>query len=76
MNVMLCDLLSERPPNEIRRLLLTETFMTVVPGWVYYHISSVMQYSNEALETTTIVMYDPDTFFFVVPLTLMDLRIS
>ena len=34
-----------------------------------------MQYSNTALETTTLVMYDPNTFFYVVPLFLMALRL-
>ena len=37
---------------------------------VHYHISNAMQYSNTALETTTLVMYDPNTFFYVVPLDL------
>ena len=32
-------------------------------GWVYYHNSNVMQYSNMALETTALVMYDPYAFF-------------
>ena len=45
-------------------------------GWVYYYISNVMQYSNTALETTALVMYDHNTFFYVVPLFLMALRIS
>ena len=39
-------------------------------GWVYYHISNVTK------ETTALVMYDPNTFFYVVPLFLMALRIS
>ena len=43
---------------------------------IYNHISNAMQYSNMALETTTLVMYDPNTFFYVVPLFLMALRIS
>ena len=49
---------------------------TPVASWVYYHISNAMQYSNTALETTALVMYDPNTFFYVVPLFLMALRIS
>ena len=44
-------------------------------GWVYYHISNAMQYSNTALETPTLVMYVPKTFFYGVPLFLMALRI-
>ena len=47
-----------------------------VPGWVYYHISNAMKYSNTALETTALVMYDPNTFFYTVPRFLMALRIS
>ena len=39
-------------------------------------MSNVMQYSNTALETTALVMYDPNTFFYVVPLFLMALQIS
>ena len=45
------------------------------PGWVYYHISA-MQYSNMALETTALVMYDSNTFFYAVQVFLMALRIS
>ena len=45
-------------------------------GWVYYHIFNAMQYPNTALETTALVMYDPNTFSCVVPLFLMALRIS
>ena len=33
--------------------------------------SNAMQYSNTALETTTFLMYDPNMFFYVVPLFLM-----
>ena len=35
-----------------------------------------MQRSNTALETTALVMYDPNMFFNIVPLFLMALRIS
>ena len=38
--------------------------------------SNAMQYSNTALETSALVMYDPNTYFYVVPLFLMALRIS
>ena len=37
---------------------------------------NVMQYSNTALETITLVMHDSDTFFNGVPLFLMALRLS
>ena len=43
---------------------------------VYYHISNAMQYSNTALETTALVMYDPNTLFYVGPLLIMALRFS
>ena len=42
-------------------------------GWVYYHILKAMQYSNTVLETTALVMYDPNTCFFWGPLSLMAL---
>ena len=45
-------------------------------GWILYHISNVMQYSNTALETIALVMYDHNTFFYVVPLFLMALGIN
>ena len=44
--------------------------------WGYYHISNAMQYSNTALETTTLVIYDPNRVFYVVFLFLMALGIS
>ena len=47
-----------------------------ISGWVYYCISNAMQYSNTALDTTALVMHDSNTFFYVVPLFLMALRIS
>ena len=47
-----------------------------LPGWGYYHMSIAMQYSNTALETTALVMHDSNTFFYVVSLLLMTLRIS
>ena len=40
-------------------------FIPYSPGWVYYHISNAMQYSNTTMEIA-LVMYDPNTFFFVV----------
>ena len=48
----------------------------LLSGWVYYHISNAMQYSNMALETTALVMHDSNTFFYVLPLFLMAQRIS
>ena len=45
-------------------------------GWVYYHVSNAMQYSNTALENTSIVMYDSKSFSYGLPLFLMVLRIS
>ena len=42
----------------------------------YNDVSNAMQYSNTAMETTAYVMHDSDTFFYVVPLFLVDLRIS
>ena len=48
----------------------------VLLGWEYYHFSNIMQYSNTALETTALVMYDPNTFFHMVPFFLMTLQIS
>ena len=44
-----------------------------VSGRVYYHISAAMQYSNMALETTALVIYDPNTFFFMITLFIMGL---
>ena len=41
--------------------------MPQLSGWIYYHIFNAMQYSNTALETTALVMYDPNTFFYVGP---------
>ena len=43
---------------------------------VYYHISNAMQYSNTALETTALVMYDPNMLFYLAPLFLLALRFS
>ena len=37
-------------------------------------ILNAMQYSNMALETTALVMYDPGTFFYVVQLFVVALR--
>ena len=37
--------------------------MVYVSGWVYYHISDAMYYSNTALETTALMMHDTSTFF-------------
>ena len=31
-------------------------------GWVHYHISNVMQYSNTTPETTSLVVYDSKSF--------------
>ena len=45
-------------------------------GWVYYHVSNAMQYSNTTPETTALVTYDPNTFFYMVLLFLMTLQIS
>ena len=36
--------------------------------WVYYQIFNVMPYSNTALGTTLLVMYDSNLLFYVVPL--------
>ena len=44
-------------------------------GWVYYHFSNVMQYSNTALEITALVMHDSNTFYYLVPLFLVTLQI-
>ena len=33
-------------------------------GWVYYHISNAMQCSNTALETTALVIYDPNFYMW------------
>ena len=33
-----------------------------LPGWVYYHIHNAMQYSNTALKTTSLVVYDSKSF--------------
>ena len=41
----------------------------------HYHIPNAMQYSNTALETTPLMMYDPNTFFYMVSLFLMALQI-
>ena len=50
--------------------------MAHVSGGVYYHISDAMYYSNTALATTALMMHDTNTFFYMVPLFLMALRIS
>ena len=46
------------------------------PGWLYYHTSNAMHYSNVVLETATLVMNDSNMFFYVVPLLFMALQIS
>ena len=33
-------------------------------GWENYHISNVMQYTNTALKTTSLVMYGSKSFSF------------
>ena len=43
-------------------------------GLVYYQTSNAMQYSNTVLETTKLVMCDPNTFFYVVSLFIMALQ--
>ena len=43
---------------------------------IYYHFSNAMQYSNTALETTALLMCDPNMFFYVVALLFMPLQIS
>ena len=48
----------------------------ILPGWVYSHISNATQYSSTALEDTPLMICDSNTFFYVVPLFLMALRIS
>ena len=48
----------------------------ILSGWGYYHISNAMQYSNAALETTSLVMCDCKSFFYEFPLLLMALRTS
>ena len=45
-----------------------------ISGWEYYRISDAMQYSNTALEPTSLVMYDSKSFSYVLPLFLMGLR--
>ena len=45
-------------------------------GYITILLVNALQYSNTVLETTTLVMYDPNTFFYVVPLFLMALRTS
>ena len=50
--------------------------LSVWTGWVYYHVSNAMQYSNTALETTALVMYDPNTLLYVVPFVVMALPTS
>ena len=40
---------------------------------LYYHISNAMQYSNAALENTSLVMYDSKSFSYRMPLFLMAL---
>ena len=44
-------------------------------GWVYYYVSNAMQYSNTALENTSIVLHDSKSFSYWLPLFLMALRI-
>ena len=53
-------------------LLLYVLYLT---GWEYYPISKAMQYSNTALETTSLVMYDSKSFSYVLPFFVMALRI-
>ena len=38
--------------------------------WEYYRISNAMQYSDAALETTSLVMYDFKSFSYVLSLFL------
>ena len=45
-------------------------------GWGYYHLSNPMQYSNTALENTSLVTHDSKSFSYRMPLFLMALRIS
>ena len=40
------------------------------------HIANAMLDTNTVQETPTLVMYDSDSFFYVMQLTLVDLRIS
>ena len=37
-------------------------------GWEYYHISNAMQYSNTALENTSLVMYNLCDALFLMAL--------
>ena len=41
-------------------------------GWEYYHMYNAMQYYN----TASLVMYDSESFSYVMPLFLMALQIS
>ena len=45
-------------------------------GWGYYYISNALHAHNMVQERVSKVMHDTNTFFYVIPLFLMDLRIS
>ena len=50
--------------------------MGLLSSSVYYHISNAMQYSNTAMDNTSLVMCDSKSFSYGLPLFLMALRIS
>ena len=51
------------------------TLKSVVNSWGYYHIFIAMHDTNTAQEKPTLVMRDTNTFFSVMQLTLLYLRI-
>ena len=61
------------------KICLTRLLRVCMPyksSLVYYHISNAMQYSNTALDTTAMVIYDSNKFFYLVTHFLMALQIS